>query len=128
MTDDLSHNLDNKRNLGDYIHLSLIGDNPMLSAMLNRIKDDFVIILISPLILFYRAFLISDINATDSNAYINYYTSVRKFFNIRRLYNIKDYPDYDKNPNGDYKLAQAEIMIYDNIPLKFISEIIPLIR
>lgn len=140
ITENLSHSLDKRRNLDDYVHLSIIGDSPMLKRFLNRTyglsepdehglqvekQSNFALILISPLILYYRAFLMSDKNATDNNANINKYSVIKNTLNFEKLYAIDGFPDYSNQP--EFKMAQSEVMIYENIPLKFVSEIIPLI-
>ena len=126
ITEDLSHSLDKRRNLDDYVHLSIIGDSPMYKAFIERGKfiEDFALILISPLILYYRAFLMSDKNATDNNANINKYSVIKNTLNFEKLYAMDGFPSYGTQ---EYKMAQSEVMTYENIPLKFVSEIIPLI-
>lgn len=103
ITNNLSHSL----NLDNFVHLSIIGDNPMLETFLKRECDNFALILISPLILLYRSFLISNKNTTDRYAKISNYKIIKNILNFEKLYNIKNYPKYDANANSDYKLAQS---------------------
>ena len=129
LTNELSNELDNRRNLGDYVHLSVIGDNCMLNTFIDRHKNEnFAIILISPIVFFYHAFIMSDQNATANAAHIGRYSTIKNYLNFVSLYSIQEFPSYDVAQNSLYKISQAEVMIYEKIPLKFISEIIPLVR
>ena len=123
ITNELSHQLDKRQNLDDYVHLSIIQDSPMFKKFLSK-NENFALILISPLILYYRAFLISDKNATDNTVNIGKYSDIKNILDFNKLYTINGFPNYGTQ---EYKMAQAEVMIYKNIPLKFVSEIIPLI-
>ena len=129
LTNNLSNELDSRHNLGDYVHLSIIGDNYMLRTFIDRHQNEnLAIILISPLVLFYHAFIISDQNATANAAHIEKYSVIKNYLDFDRLYSIQEFPPYSEAQNSLYKISQAEVMIYEKIPLKFISEIIPLVR
>ena len=129
LTNELSNELDNRRNLGDYVHISIISNNYMLRTFIEKHpSDDFAIILISPLVLFYHAFIMSDQNATDNAAHIGRYSTIKNYLNFVSLYSIQEFPPHSEAQNSLYKISQAEVMIYEKIPLKFVSEIIPLVR
>lgn len=91
---DSSNSLDLRQNLGVYVQLSFIGDNYMYKTFLERSKNDFVIILISPLVLFYHAFLMSNQNAAANNACIDQYKIIKIFLDFNRLYSINKFPQY----------------------------------
>lgn len=109
--DALSKQLDEDKNLEDYVHCSFCRDYPM-RRRLDREGVKTVVLRIDPIILLEDGVLFSNLNAAANNAEIDE--------GRRGLWRI----DYitTQNKSINYKLYQAEILIPHCIPTSFIMD------
>ncbi len=115
--DEISHRLDRRYGLEDYVRMSLCSDHPMCFSKLKQHGIDAVVLPISLDILRYDPdFICSDINATDNDH--------RTASGLAGL-EIIDYSAVKKRfVKGDdpaFKKHQAEIMVSEHIPARFID-------
>jgi len=107
-SNDLSWSLDNRRNLEDYIHLSIQKSPMMYNAGINPIT-----LQIDSRFIFAQETHFSDKNSTDSSATIG--SGFQNFESINfQIARTRWSTDEEK------KLFQAEILIKHHIPLEFI--------
>lgn len=117
---DLSHSLDRKAGLENYVRLSLCNNHPMKYVAMNegRINNP-VLLEIDPELIYWQETMFSDMNATKNGARIGSdiddFDAIR--FDITRLNNYFDLSDEDKS------YYQAEILVYEHIPLEYILNI-----
>ena len=115
----LSRSLDTKSMLQNYVRLSFVLDHPMrhIAQGDKRIINP-VLLRISKEVAFWDTTKFYDSNATDSQSKYIYDKEIVNFSSIRfSLFNRK-YNDLDSQQK---KLYQAEILVKEKIPFKFIT-------
>ncbi|MCQ2335928.1 MAG: DUF4433 domain-containing protein [Paludibacteraceae bacterium] len=115
--DKLSHDLDKKYGLSDYIRLSFCDDHPMAFRLLAG-GCNLILLKISPIVATLNSTLFSDINATDTNHITGDDYEFLK--NIDLEATQKHYLSAD---SIFFKQHQAEVLVKTFIPLKYILNI-----
>ncbi len=116
--EELSRNLDKKDNLQNYVRLSFCDDHPMAFVVGQRTGEKMMLLGISTEVAKYQTTLFSNINAADSNAQRgNGLADLQKVdFNA-----VKQ--TYVKKTDPIFKLHQAEVLVKNFIPIKYIEVI-----
>lgn len=118
LTNELSHSLDSRSELNDYVRLSFTLNNPCLNSFVNRTFDAVAVLKVDFSVLDESEFMLSNINATDNNA---------KYFSapddILKYICFDAFKEKENIPHGSkyYKTSQAEVMIKTHIKPKFIK-------
>lgn len=110
--------LDMKKHLENYVRLSFCRDHPMSFHVRNRIKGALVLLEIDPSILFEEGVLVSDINAADNCAKIQEVSQGLQSINFQATQRT-----YVGREDPDFKPHQAEILVPETVPLKFIQNL-----
>lgn len=113
-----SKSLDMKKHLENYVRLSFCRDHPMSFHVKNRIKGALVLLEIDPSILFEEGVLVSDINAADNCAKIQEVSQGLQSINFQATQRT-----YVGREDPDFKPHQAEILVPETVPLKFIQNL-----
>lgn len=116
----LSHSLDIKKGIEDFVHLSFTPQHPMLYDTIDdgRIKNP-ILLIIDIDVIYLQETIFSDRNATDNRAKIS--SNIIEFENINfDLIANNKYFELDEN---DQHYFQAEVMVKEFIPLKYIKNI-----
>lgn len=116
----LSHELDRKANLDNYIRLSFTPNHPMMYYAIGdgRINNP-VILKINREVIYWLDSKYSNDNATNKSAKIGADFQSLPLDKIKRIQNI----DYFDSPEEFKKFYQAEILVKERIPLKYIENI-----
>lgn len=114
----LSHNLDRKASLDNFIRLSFTANHPMMYFAISdgRIENP-VILKINPEVIYWLKSKYSDSNATSKNAVIGEDFNSLPLSKIELIKNI----DYFDSLEENKKYYQAEILVKEKIPLKYIE-------
>jgi len=117
---ELSHKLDRKKHLENYIRLSFTPKHPMMYFAMNdgRINEP-VILKINSEVIYWLESKYSDNNATNRLAKIGDDFKSLPLSEIEIIKNI----DYFDSPEEYKKYYQAEILIKEKIPLEYIENI-----
>ena len=118
--DDLSRHLDKKSGLEDYIRLSFTPNHPMMYFALNEGRlSDPVILKIDIEAIYWLESKYSDTNATSRNSKIG------DDFNAFSRINFKviQKESYFDSPEDKKKYTQAEVLVKEHIPIKYINNI-----
>lgn len=110
--------LDKRKHLENYVRLSFCKDHPMRYHVQKRLQSDTVLLEIDPAILFEEGVLVSDINAADSDAQIQ-----NALKGLKTIKYSATQRSYVKREDPDFKQHQAEILIPEVVPLKFIKNL-----
>jgi hypothetical protein len=112
----LSRNLDTRKDLQDYVRLNFNQNPPMFykAQREGRIIKP-VIYAVNPIVILLKGNKFSNINATDNNAIIG--EDISNFFQIN--YNIASKGTFTNE--DEKKLIQAEILIKTHIPISFLT-------
>lgn len=115
---ELSRDLDNRRNIQDYVRLSFNKNQPMLyvAKKEGRILKP-VFLEISPEVILFKDTLFSDENATASSAIIG--SELEDFQRI----NFKFAKSGEWSDELEKKYVQAEVLVKSHIPIKFIKNL-----
>lgn len=110
----LSRDLDLRKNLQDYVRLSFNQNIPMYHKSLSegRIKDP-IWIEFDPIVILFEGVKFSNINATDNSAFIG--ESINDFLRIN--FNIATVSDFNYSNDLEKKQYQAEVLIKDFLPI-----------
>ena len=117
---DLSHSLDKRAGLDDYIRLSFTPNHPMMYFAMNdgRINNPTVL-QINQEVIYWLNSKYSDDNATNRTAKIGTEFKSLPLAEIEKIKKI----DYFDSPEEFKKYYQAEILVKKKIPLKYIENI-----
>lgn len=122
-SNELSRSLDKKYDLENYVRLSLTSDHPMLySALKDKRILTPIVLKIDPEIIYLKKVKFSNTNATKSNKEIG---DTFDYFNNIKFEVIKN--DYMTIDDSEKPYYQAEILIYESVPIKYITNINELI-
>ena len=116
----LSHELDTRYNLQDYIRLSFGSYHPMSSRLIHQEGKKLVWLEISLEVACFEQTLFSDINATDNNVKIGDSLDFLKTIDLDVFKYQYQYRDLDYNAKKKY---QAEILVKKFLPIKYITNI-----
>lgn len=118
----LSNSLDKIKGTENYVKLSFNSKNPMFwtKANIERINDQ-IIIYIKKEVIFLPWTKISDRNSTDSKALIFNYEDIG--YNITKYININTAVGWLWKTEEEKKEIQAEILIYEKIPINYLVKI-----
>lgn len=108
--------LDIRKHLENYVHLSFCADHPMAFHLKQRVQSGLVLLEIDPSILFTDGVLVSNINAVDNCAKIQALPQGLSSINYQATQRT-----YVKRDDPEFKQHQAEILIPECVPLKFIK-------
>lgn len=111
---DFSRKLDVKYGLHDYVHLSFCEDHPMIYRLQQQ-GVQLVLLKISKYIAVHKSALFCDMNATDNNHSVGPSISDLQqidFYATKQRYVRRDSPYF--------KTHQAELLIKQHVPAKFI--------
>lgn len=116
----LSRQLDSRDNLGSYVRVSFTQNHPMMYVAMNdgRISNP-VILEIDPKVIYEDGSLFSDRNATKNGANIG---STFEDFNKIHFSSVKASSHFDLDAD-EQEFYQAEILVKNFIPLKYITNI-----
>lgn len=118
--DDLSRKLDKSKNLENYVRLSFTSNHPMMySALKDGRLSNPVILEIKPEVIYWKKTKFSNVNATKNNAKIG---ETFEDFEKIKVEMIKE-KTYLQTDDIDKPFYQAEVLVYEKIPLKFITNI-----
>ena len=117
-SDELSRQLDSKKNLQDYIRLSFTDYHPMSTKVEREDGKNLVWLEIDLEVALWESTVFSDINATDNNVTVNGNFDFLKTldFDVFR----KRYSNLDSLEKKKY---QAEILVKDFLPIQYIKNI-----
>jgi len=115
---ELSRDLDIRKNIQDYVRLSFNKKQPMLyvAQREGRIINPFFLE-ISPEVIFFKNTLFSDENATANSAIIG-----GKLEDFQRI-NFKFAKSGEWSDELEKKYVQAEVLVKSHIPIKFIKNL-----
>lgn len=119
--DSLSHQLDVRKGLQDYVRLGIASDHPMMYR-LEQLGYDLVILYIHPIVAMFKDTLFSNINATDNDCLVG--GELKNLTSLSRYAGSKNYVSRD---DKCFKAKQGEVLIPHFIPLKFIINIYDLV-
>lgn len=119
--DSLSHQLDVRKGLQDYVRLGIASDHPMMYR-LEQLGYDLVILYIHPIVAMFKDTLFSNVNATDNDCLIG--GELRNLMSLSRYAGSKSYVSRD---DKCFKAKQGEVLIPHFIPLKYIINIYDLV-
>lgn len=118
--DELSHHLDKRAGLDNYIRLSFTANHPMMYyALKNRSIINPVILKIDAEVIYWLNSKYSDTNAASKNCTIGDNFDLLSIIDIKTIKTV----DYFNSPIEKKKFYQAEILVKENIPLKFIKNV-----
>lgn len=118
---DLSHNLDCKKGLQNYVRLAITPFHPMQYRLANDLNYDLVTLEIHPIVALFKDTLFSDMNATDKNSIVG--GELKHFCSVSRVCGL-----IYKRTDSNFKQQQSEILIKRHLPLKYILNIHDLIN
>lgn len=132
--DQTSRSLDLRHNLQNYVRLSFCDDHPMAYSKWNRENRATTIVLlkIDLRVILLGTPVFSDMNATDNKCHHGTEIEDLKRIDLDATQenyvsrNIRETDDSGEEkvvPNPKFKLHQAEVLIKDHVPLKFIMNI-----
>jgi hypothetical protein len=111
---ELSRDLDRRRELHDYVRLSLNDNFPMLKQAIHEGRIEKPVILkIKPEVVYWKTTLYSNMNATSGNAQVG--DSLENFTRIN--FEIVTQPYYTDDNKSFY---QAEVLVKTHIPIQHI--------
>lgn len=116
----MSRKLDKNKNLENFVRLSFTANHPMMYSAVNdgRINKS-VVLEIKPEVIYWEKTKFSNVNATKSNAKIG--DTFDEFDNLKiELIREKSYLQIDDINKTFY---QAEVLVYEKIPIEFIINI-----
>ena len=115
----LSRNLDEMRNLQDYVRLSFTTEHPMMYVAMKdgRISNP-VILRIDPSVVYLQHTMYADMNATTTKRTPNIGKSLEDFKKIH-FSTVKAHKHFDLDEN-ERPYFQAEVMVMTFIPKKYI--------
>lgn len=114
---DLSRKLDHRKNLHDYVRLSFNDNHPMLAQARHEGRIERPVVLkISSEVIYWKATLFSDLNATANGAQIG--DNIDDLKKVK--FEIVSQPYYDEHTKPFY---QAEVLAKTHIPIKYILNI-----
>ena len=117
-SDELSRSLDTKKNLQDYIRLSFTDYHPMSTKVEREDGKNLVWLEIDIDVALWESTLFSDMNATDNNVTVQgdfYFLKNLDFYLFSQKYNNLNFLEKKK--------YQAEILVKDFLPIKYIKNI-----
>jgi len=117
-SDELSRQLDSQKNLQDYIRLSFTDYHPMSTKVEKEDGKKLIWLEIDLEVALWESTLFSDINATDNNVTVkgNFdFLKTIDFGIFKQRYNTLD--------TLEKKKYQAEILVKDFLPIKYIKNI-----
>ena len=115
-SDNLSRNLDDRKNLGDYVRLSYNPRQPMLYVAHNEGRINTPVILkIDPVVMLWRSTLFSNINAAANAALIG--PDVNDFLAVKTYIALSN----DWTTQEEKGFFQAEVLVKSHIPLEYIT-------
>ncbi|EEO26582.1 hypothetical protein BCM35_04980 [Helicobacter winghamensis] len=118
-SNNLSHDLDTRKKLNNYVRLAFTKNNPMFKSWLKQsFNQKFAWLTIDLDILNKGKVIFSNINATDNRA--KYFDSPDELLSRMDFDAFKRTDDISKQ-DKHYKLSQAEAMVRTRIEPKFIS-------
>ena len=118
--DELSHQLDKKANLDNFIRLSFTANHPMMYYALKEGRlSNPVILKIDSEVIYWLHSKYSDSNATSK------YSKIRDDFKSLSVVDLKYIKsvDYFDSIEEKRKFYQAEILVREHIPIKFIKNV-----
>jgi ssDNA thymidine ADP-ribosyltransferase, DarT len=115
---ELSRNLDKSKGLEDYVRVSFTRNHPMMFVEHTRDRNN-VILEIDPEIIYLKTTMCSDLNANKNNANIG-----KNLSDFNRIhFDLFKHPNHFKLSENDRPYYQAEILVKNFIPLKYIKNI-----
>ena len=115
---ELSRNLDKSKGLEDYVRVSFTRNHPMMFVEHTRNRNN-IILEIDPEIVYLKSTIYSDVNANRNNASIGKDFS---YFN-RIRFELFKHPNHFKLSDDDRPYYQAEILVKNHIPAKYIKNL-----
>lgn len=111
---DISRELDCRRNLRDYVRLSFNPNSPMLKQALHEGRIEKPIMLrINPDVIYWESTIFSNMNATATEAELG-----KGLEDLKRInFDIVTQPHYSE---ANKSLYQAEVLVKTHIPIKYI--------
>lgn len=118
----LSRQLDNGRNLGDYVRVSFTTQHPMMYvAMKDGRVSNPVILEIDPEVIYWKGTCFSNMNAATYKVRPNIGETIDDFKQIH-FQSVKARKHFDL-PEEEQPFFQAEILVKNYIPLEYIKNI-----
>lgn len=117
-SNELSRQLDVKHKLQDYIRLSFHSYHPMSTRLKYEESKELVWLEIDLDVACWKSTLFSDINATDNNVKVDGNFDFLKMLDL----DVFKYEYRDLDPSGKKKY-QAEILVKDFLPIKYIKNV-----
>jgi len=115
---ELSRNLDKSKGLEDYVRVSFTRNHPMMFVEHTRDRDN-IILELDPEVVYLKSTLYSNVNANRNGASIG--NDLSYFKKIR--FDLFKYPNHFKLSEDEKPYYQAEILVKNHIPLKYIKNI-----
>jgi hypothetical protein len=112
---ELSRELDYRKNLHNYVRVSFTRNHPMMFAEHNRFKEN-VILEIDPKVIYLRDTKFSDKNAAKKDAFIG--EDLDDFKNIK--FDLFRHPNHFNLSENDKPFYQGEILINECVALEYI--------
>lgn len=113
----LSHDLDSRKGLHDYVRLSITTDHPMMNR-LEKSGYDLVLLQIHPIVTLLEGTLFSNINATDRNCKVG-----GDVANLISLVKHVSWKPFIMVNSFYFKLNQGEVLIPHFLPIRYIMNI-----
>lgn len=121
----LSHDLDFRKGLHDYVRLSITTNHPMM----NRLKNDgydLILLQIHPIVAMLDGTLFSNINATDNDCKVggelkNFESLVKNAGWIPNIFRV--HPINLRTDSIYFKLNQGEVLVPHFLPIRYIMNI-----
>jgi hypothetical protein len=115
---ELSRNLDKNKGLEDYVRVSFTRNHPMMFVEHTRDKNN-IILEIDSEIAYLKSTLYSDVNANRNSAIIG-----KDLSDLKRIrFDLFKYPNHFKLSEDDRPYYQAEILVKNHIPSKYIKNL-----
>jgi hypothetical protein len=117
-SDDISHSLDKRKGLENYVRLSFVDYHPMSSYVKDKRNIQLIWLEVDRCVSTFEDTLYSDMNATDNNVTISGEFSFLKKLNFSIF---KE--DYRLLSLYEKKQYQSEILVKDFLPLEYITNL-----
>lgn len=115
---ELSRNLDRSKGLEDYVRVSFTRNHPMMFVEHTRDRDNIILELDTEIV-YLKSTMYSDVNANKNGASIG--NDLSYFKRIR--FDLFKYPNHFKLSEDERPYYQAEILVKNHIPLKYIKNL-----
>lgn len=114
----LSRNLDEIKGLEDYVRLCFTRNHPMMFVEHTRDRDN-IILEIDPEVVYLKSTLYSNVNANRNNAVIG-----KDLSDLKKIrFDLFKHPNHFKLTEDEKPYYQAEILVENHIPLKYIKNL-----